>query len=88
MQANTDQKLKINLTAQQIKAARIFLGWSQKELAKRLGLSVPWVKRIEGMTGIVDASINNLKILRMEFEENNIVFENTATEMSVKLLKK
>jgi len=35
------------VTTRQIKAARALLGWSQAELAKATGLSVPTIKRIE-----------------------------------------
>jgi len=39
------------ITIQQIRAARGLLGWSQSELAKRAGLSLPTVKRLETETG-------------------------------------
>jgi len=39
------------VTTQQIKAARALLGWSQTELAKASGLSIPTIKRIESKTG-------------------------------------
>jgi transcriptional regulator with XRE-family HTH domain len=38
-------------TAEQLRAARALLGWSQTELASRAGLSLPTVKRIEGSFG-------------------------------------
>jgi transcriptional regulator with XRE-family HTH domain len=36
---------------EQIRAARGLLGWSQSELAKRAGLSLPTVKRVEAGLG-------------------------------------
>ena len=39
------------VTTRQIKAARALLGWSQAELAKATGLSVPTIKRIESRAG-------------------------------------
>jgi transcriptional regulator with XRE-family HTH domain len=39
------------LTIEQLRAARGLLGWSQSELAKRAGLSLPTVKRLEGGFG-------------------------------------
>jgi transcriptional regulator with XRE-family HTH domain len=39
------------ITIEQIRAARGLLGWSQSELAKRAGLSLPTVKRVEAGTG-------------------------------------
>ena len=39
------------ITIEQLRAARGLLGWSQTELAKRAGLSLPTVKRLEGGFG-------------------------------------
>jgi transcriptional regulator with XRE-family HTH domain len=36
---------------QQLRAARALLGWSQTQLAKRAGLSLPTVKRVETRRG-------------------------------------
>ena len=36
---------------EQIRAARGLLGWSQSELAKRAGLSLPTIKRVEAGLG-------------------------------------
>jgi transcriptional regulator with XRE-family HTH domain len=35
------------LTAGQIRAARAYLGWKQEELADKVGVSVPTIKRME-----------------------------------------
>jgi transcriptional regulator with XRE-family HTH domain len=39
------------ISTEQMRAARGLLGWSQSELAKRAGLSLPTVKRMEAGTG-------------------------------------
>jgi predicted transcriptional regulator len=39
------------ITIDQVRAARGLLGWSQSELAKRAGLSLPTVKRVEAGWG-------------------------------------
>jgi transcriptional regulator with XRE-family HTH domain len=39
------------ITIEQMRAARGLLGWSQSELAKRAGLSLPTVKRVEAGKG-------------------------------------
>jgi transcriptional regulator with XRE-family HTH domain len=39
------------ITAEQIRAARGLLGWSQTKLAERAGLSLPTVKRVEAGKG-------------------------------------
>jgi len=46
-----DQEVSYVITVEQIRAARGLLGWSQSELAKRAGLSLPTVKRVEAGTG-------------------------------------
>ena len=39
------------MTIEQLRGARGLLGWSQTELAKRAGLSLPTVKRFEAGSG-------------------------------------
>jgi transcriptional regulator with XRE-family HTH domain len=39
------------ITIEQMRAARGLLGWSQSELAKRAGLSLPTIKRVEAGKG-------------------------------------
>jgi transcriptional regulator with XRE-family HTH domain len=46
-----DQGLFYVITIEQMRAARGLLGWSQSELAKRAGLSLPTVKRVEAGAG-------------------------------------
>ncbi|HEX5212527.1 MAG TPA: helix-turn-helix transcriptional regulator [Pseudolabrys sp.] len=40
------------ITAGQLRAARGLIGWSQTELARRAGLSLPTVKRVEVDLGV------------------------------------
>ena len=46
-----DQAENGEITREQIRAARGLLGWSQTQLAKRAGMSLPTVKRMETGTG-------------------------------------
>jgi transcriptional regulator with XRE-family HTH domain len=39
------------ITIEQVRAARGLVGWSQSELARRAGLSLPTVKRVEAGSG-------------------------------------
>ena len=41
----------LSIGIEQLRAARALLGWSQTELAKRAGLSLPTVKRVETERG-------------------------------------
>jgi len=40
------------IVGEQLRAARGLIGWSQAELAKRAGLSLPTVKRVEIELGV------------------------------------
>jgi transcriptional regulator with XRE-family HTH domain len=46
-----DQEEFLMILIEQLRAARSLLGWSQTELAKRAGLSLPTVKRVEREDG-------------------------------------
>ena len=41
----------LKVSIRQIKAARALLGWSQEELAKASGISIPTIKRLEADEG-------------------------------------
>lgn len=46
-----DQEGSELITIEQLRGARGLLGWSQTELARKAGLSLPTVKRVEAGTG-------------------------------------
>ena len=48
------------MTSQQLRAARALLGWDQRQLAKRAGLSVPTVQRMEASAGQVRGIVATL----------------------------
>ena len=73
-----EQTLRVFLiTVEQIRAARGLLNWSQSELAKKAGLSLPTVKRVEAKRGVPvsdEARANLQKALEragIEFIEEN-----------------
>jgi predicted transcriptional regulator len=41
----------LKVSIRQIKAARILVGWTQGDLAKHAGVSVPTIKRLEAVDG-------------------------------------
>jgi transcriptional regulator with XRE-family HTH domain len=61
------------ITTEQLRAARGLLGWSQSDLAKRAGLSLPTVKRIEGDLGI-RVSDRARENVRQALEAAGVVF--------------
>jgi transcriptional regulator with XRE-family HTH domain len=60
-----DQADSLMILIEQLKAARSLLGWSQTELAKQAGLSLPTVKRVERESGdgpnVSDEARNKLR---------------------------
>lgn len=60
-------------TAGQLRAARGLIGWSQTDLARRAGLSLPTVKRVETNLGIRVSNDARTK-LRQALEAAGIEF--------------
>ena len=48
------------VTAAQLRAARALLGLDQRELARRCGLSVPTIQRMEASDGVVRGNVDSL----------------------------
>jgi transcriptional regulator with XRE-family HTH domain len=48
------------ITAGQLRAARALLGIDQRELAKRCGLSLPTIQRMEASCGVVRGNVDSL----------------------------
>lgn len=62
----------MSVSAQQIKAARALLDWTQKDLARLSGVSLPTIATIE--TGSANPRAETLTILRTTFENHEIDF--------------
>jgi transcriptional regulator with XRE-family HTH domain len=63
----------INITVEQLKGARALLGWSQTELARQAGMSLPTIKRVEGGRGLGVSEETRLR-LRTALEVGGIEF--------------
>ena len=63
---------KGDVSVDQIKAARSLLGWSQADLAKKSGYSLPAINNIE--RGLYEARSATMDDLIQTFEENGIEF--------------
>ncbi len=48
------------ITAGQMRAARALLGIDQRELARRSGLSLPTIQRMESSDGVVRGNVDSL----------------------------
>jgi transcriptional regulator with XRE-family HTH domain len=48
------------ITSGQLRAARALLGIDQREMAKRCGLSLPTIQRMEASDGVVRGNVDSL----------------------------
>lgn len=62
------------MDAEQLRAARGLLRWSQAELAQRAGVSVPTIKRLEAMTGDLLGHASTIRAIEAAFIAAGIVF--------------
>ena len=60
------------ITAGQLRAARALLGIDQRELAKRSGLSLPTIQRMEASDGVVRGNVDSLMKLVDALAANGI----------------
>ena len=67
-------KLVYMLTGAQIRAARGLVRWSAAELARRAGLGISTIQRMEKSDGVPTASANNLAAVQKAFEAAGIAF--------------
>ena len=74
-----------NITTQQIKAARMLLGWDQLELARRAGVGVATLRRIEAIPGSIPESLMSGSKIVLALVDANIEFLNTAKGLGVRL---
>lgn len=62
------------LTAEQIRAARALLGWTQPQLAEASGLSMMSIRRMEGPSGPGQRSAANVEAVRQTLVAAGIIF--------------
>jgi transcriptional regulator with XRE-family HTH domain len=60
------------ITAGQMRAARALLGIDQRELARRSGLSLPTIQRMEASDGVVRGNVDSLMKLVDALAANGI----------------
>jgi predicted transcriptional regulator len=62
------------MNAEQLRAGRGMLRWSQKELSDASGVSVPTIKRLEALEGDLNANLPTINALRGAMEKGGLVF--------------
>ncbi|WP_235035292.1 helix-turn-helix domain-containing protein [Roseomonas sp. 18066] len=61
------------ISAKQIKAARVFLEWEQRDLAEKSGLSLPTIQRMEKL-GMERSSVANARRVQAAMEAAGVDF--------------
>ena len=61
------------ISAKQVKAARVFLSWEQRDLAGHSGLSLPTIQRMEKL-GMQRSQAGNVERVRLALEAAVIEF--------------
>ena len=61
------------ITTRQIKAARLYLGWEQRDLAEKSGLSLPTIQRMEKL-GMGKSSVANAEKVVKALQDAGIIF--------------
>jgi transcriptional regulator with XRE-family HTH domain len=64
------------ITSEHVRAARALLRWEQKELAKKSGISLPSIKRLETQPGTLAAYPDTVATIRKALEDQGIEFFN------------
>jgi len=62
------------VSIEQVKAARALLRWSQNDLAKKSGMSIPTVKRLEAATGEIGGRADTVAAIRTALETAGVEF--------------
>lgn len=70
----------LKVSIRQIKAARALLDWSQEDLAKESGVSIPTIKRLEAEKGDLGGRENTAQKLRAALERSGIEFIGVSGE--------
>ncbi|GLR49904.1 helix-turn-helix domain-containing protein [Shinella yambaruensis] len=62
------------MDAEQMRAARALLRWSQQELSDQCGVSVPTIKRLEAMEGELTGHLNTIRAIERTLIEAGVTF--------------
>jgi predicted transcriptional regulator len=62
------------LSSELLRAARALLRWEQRDLAAASSVSLPTIKRLESMPGIMAAHLSTITALRKALESAGIEF--------------
>jgi len=64
------------ITRGELKAARAVVGWEQTDLAKKAGVAISTVRRMESFDGEVEASTSTLSLVQRTLQKAGVEFLN------------
>jgi predicted transcriptional regulator len=64
------------ISGRQLKAARALVGWEQTDLARKSGVAISTVRRMESFDGEVGARTSTLSLVQRALEKAGIEFLN------------
>lgn len=77
------------ISSDQIRAAKAILRWSGEDLAKRSGVSLSTIRRVEGSSGVPESqNIRTLMAIKLALENGGVEFIGTPEDRpGVRLIK-
>lgn len=63
-----------SVKAEQVRAGRALLRWSQQDLSDRCGVSVPTIKRLEAMDGELSGHSNTIRAIETALVDAGVQF--------------
>jgi transcriptional regulator with XRE-family HTH domain len=64
----------LKVSIRQLKAARTLIGWSQEELAKAAGISLPTIKRLEAADGFLGGRETTIQKIENALQKAGVEF--------------
>jgi len=69
------------ITGAQVRAAKALIGWSGNDLAKKAGVGLSTIRRIEGCDGLLEAaSVKTLQAIQKALELGGVEFIGSPEE--------
>ena len=77
------------LIVEQIRCARVLLGWNQEELATQSGLALGTIKRLESKRGLIGGNADTVWKIQAALEAAGVIFipEDDRSGPGVRLAK-
>ena len=80
----------MRLTARQVRAARVLLGWSQDDLSSAAELGIATIRRLEAQDGVLRGMSDTIWKIQEALENAGIIFidDNDSGGLGVRLSKR